>query len=560
MRRAFPVALAAIILAGLPFLRGQECPLDDLCREGAIGKAEEQAFAPLSAPEVDAIARAAASSLNAPMTIAVVDRAGRVLALYRKPAADVAKDDRAVGVARTAAFFSNNQAPLSSRTVRFISGVHFPPGVVNAPNAPLYGIENSNRGCDLNLAFNAGKCVPAARSLNGQPCSADDSNGCGPGILTGKILPDDADPDAVEAGGIPLYRIVPPGLDRLDQGVATNGKLVGAIGVVGAPEPSLDEFSAMTGAFGALNGGVGAIIPLPSYPLPDPQNVFIGGIRLPFLSANQRLRFDNRGLPIGLQRPQESAAGADNGAYSISPRGGGCAASGYLVGPETGSALSKSDVDGLVQRAIASAKRTRGIIRLPPGSYARMVIAVGDVDGTILALYRMEDATVFSIDVAVAKARNVVYFSSEPRDLPGIPRGTAVTNRTIGFGAQPLYPPGIDSRVFTVGNGPFYPLFLNDLQHPCSQGSQLTGPNQNGVVFFPGATPLFRDANLVGGLGVSGDGVDQDDYVTVLAAADFLPAKKTWADRIKVDAVRLPMFKFPRQPEGVTECGGEPCP
>src|SRR5207247_4068354 len=201
-----------------------------------------------------------------------------------------------------------------------------------------------------------------------------------------------------------------------------------------------------------------------------------------------------------------------------------------------------------------------GIIRLPPGSYARMVIAVGDVDGTILALYRMEDATVFSIDVAVAKARNVVYFSSEPRDLPGIPRGTAVTNRTIGFGAQPRYPPCIDSRVFAVGNGPFYPLFLNDLQHPCSQGSQLTGPNQNGVVFFPGATPLFRDANLVGGLGVSGDGVDQDDYVTVLAAADFLPAKKTWADRIKVDAVRLPMFKFPRQPEGVTECGGEPCP
>src|SRR5207247_5514182 len=110
------------------------------------------------------------------------------------------------------------------------------------------------------------------------------------------------------------------------------------------------------------------------------------------------------------------------------------------------------------------------------------------------------------------------------------------------FGAQPLYPPGIDSRVFPVGNGPFYPVFLNDLQHPCSQGSQLTGRNQNGVVFFPGASPLFRDAHLFGGLGVSGDGVDQDDYVTVLAAADVLPAKKTSADRIKVDAVSLPML------------------
>jgi len=36
-----------------------------------------------------------------------------------------------------------------------------------------------------------------------------------------------------------------------------------------------------------------------------------------------------------------------------------------------------------------------------------MVIAVGDVDGKILALYRMPDATFFSVDVAVAKARNV---------------------------------------------------------------------------------------------------------------------------------------------------------
>ena len=39
-----------------------------------------------------------------------------------------------------------------------------------------------------------------------------------------------------------------------------------------------------------------------------------------------------------------------------------------------------------------------------------------------LALFRMPDATVFSIDVAATKARNVVYFSSnrlDPRDLPG---------------------------------------------------------------------------------------------------------------------------------------------
>ena len=64
-----------------------------------------------------------------------------------------------------------------------------------------------------------------------------------------------------------------------------------------------------------------------------------------------------------------------------------------------------------MQRAIAAAKKTRAVIRLPLNSYARMVIAVADLDGSILALYRMPDATVFSIDVAVAKARNVICFN-----------------------------------------------------------------------------------------------------------------------------------------------------
>jgi len=159
----------------------------------------------------------------------------------------------------------------------------------------------------------------------------------------------------------------------------------------------------------------------------------------------------------------------------------------------------------------------------------------------------MPDATVFSIDVAVAKARNVVALSTNPADLPGVPPGTAVTNRTIGFGAQPLFPPGIDAG----GPGPFYPLFQSDLANACQQG--------NGIVFFAGATPLYANGKLVGGLGVSGDGVEQDDYVTVLAAGEFLPDRKIWADQVKIKGVRLPMFKFPRQPEGVRECGGGPC-
>jgi uncharacterized protein GlcG (DUF336 family) len=164
---------------------------------------------------------------------------------------------------------------------------------------------------------------------------------------------------------------------------------------------------------------------------------------------------------------------------------------------------------------------------------------------TLLGLHRMPDATVFSIDVAVAKARNVIYLSTPAGavDLPGVPSGTAVTHRTIGFGAQPLFPPGINNS----SPGPFFNLFLADLAHPCTQGAQPANPNQNGVVFFPGSLPLYKNGVLVGGLGVSGDGVDQDDYVTNAGGQNFAPTTIR-ADQVTIDSVRLPYLKFPRNP------------
>jgi uncharacterized protein GlcG (DUF336 family) len=525
----------------------------ELCNEGAANVLS------LRDDEVELIVRAAARALNVnTLTIAVVDRAGRPLAVFRKPDAIPARDDEAIGVARTAAFFSHDMAPLSSRTVRFISGVHFPPGITNTPSAALYGIENTNRGCDFNVVFNPGKCIPRAKRFGlAVPCASDNNGGCGSGIVTGKVLPDDSDPSAVNAGGIPLYRILDT--SRVDEGIVRGGKLIGAIGVVGVPgDPQLAEFAAASGAFGALGSALGPIVPVPQYPLPHPGNVFIDGIRLPFLGPDLRLEINGDGLPVGVRRLKGTSAGNDNGAFVYAPRHGGCAANGYLAGPRAGSRLSVMDVDAIVQRAIATAKRTRAAIRLPLNSYARMVIAVGDVDGSILALYRMPDATVFSVDVAVAKARNVVWFSTSA-DLP-VPGGTAVSNRTIGFGAQPFYPPGIDSDVLSDDEGPWYrSLFLRDLANPCSQGTQPVNPNQNGIVFFAGSTPLYRDGALAGGLGISGDGIEQDDYVAYHAAGELLPPQSTWADRVKVDGARLPMFKFPRQPEGVTECGGGPC-
>jgi len=182
-----------------------------------------------------------------------------------------------------------------------------------------------------------------------------------------------------------------------------------------------------------------------------------------------------------------------------------------------------------------------------------MVIAISDLDGTLIALRRMPDATVFSVDVAATKARNMVYFNGTQRttaDLDQVPLVTAVTNRTISFGAMPLFPPGIDGSQ----PGPFFNVYLNDTSHPCSQGlgGGLSSGNNSGIVFFPGSTGLFRNGTLVAGLGVSGDGVDQDDYVTSGGATGFQAPMNIRADLISIPTatapVRLPYYKFPRDP------------
>ncbi len=466
----------------------------------------------LSSTDVQAVVQAATSSVSDPMVVAVVDRPGRILAIFETPDAPTTAvanfgavanaDEVAVALARTAAFFSNNQAPLSSRTVRFISGVHFPPGVANTPNAALYGIENTNRGCPLNASFLPGQSVPPATSING--------SSPGLGVITGKVDVFDSDSTAVNPGGVPLFK---------------DGEEVGGVGVV-ASRSDVAEFAAFTGASSP------GFLPAP----PPPGAVIIDGITLPFV--------------LQTTQPSGTTTGSGNGSYVMGPSSsGGAVPEGDLIpereGPLGGLALT--EVQSIVNNAVATANVTRALIRLPLGQRAKMVIAVADLDGSLLALYRMPDATVFSIDVAVGKARNMAYFNSasvNPNDLPGVPAGTAVTNRTISFGAQPFFPPGIDG----TAPGPFFPLYVHDVSNPCTQGSQPANANQNGIVFFPGSSGLYRNGVLVGGLGVSGDGVDQDDYVAAGGATGWEPPASMEADQIVIDGVRLPYQKFPRNP------------
>jgi uncharacterized protein GlcG (DUF336 family) len=390
--------------------------------------------------------------------------------------------------------------------VRFISSIHFAPGISDTASGPLYGIENTNRGCPFNTTFLPGQSLPPSGLLH--------AAGPGLGIQTGKTDVMDSDSTAVNPGGVPIFK---------------NNRVAGGIGVVAAAStPNYNAVVEYAAVAGTVGNGFAPIVPYPGA-------VVVGGFTLPFVSQTT--------LPAGV------SAGTGAGSFTLGPNAGsGAAPEGDLI-PERGSSfangLTLAQVQTIVQQAVATGNLTRAAIRLPVGSRARFVIAVADLDGTLLALYRMPDATVFSVDVAVAKSRNVVYFSGNAAaDLPGVPTGTAVTNRTLGFAAQPLYPSGIDGSA----PGPFFPLFQRDLAHPCTQGSQAANANQSGVVFFPGSVPLYVNGVLVGGLGVSGDGVDQDDYAAAGGAAGFMAPATIRADQLVINGVRLTYQKFPENP------------
>ena len=73
--------------------------------------------------------------------------------------------------------------------------------------------------------------------------------------------------------------------------------------------------------------------------------------------------------------------------------------------------------------------------------------------------------------------------------------------------------------------------------------------NQNGIVFFPGSSALYKNKSvLVGGWGVSGDGVDQDDVVTFAGQQTLDAPDSLKADQFFVAGVRLPYQKFNRNP------------
>jgi hypothetical protein len=124
-------------------------------------------------------------------------------------------------------------------------------------------------------------------------------------------------------------------------------------------------------------------------------------------------------------------------------------------------------------------------------------------------------------------------FLNDPTSLAN---GIAYSNRAVGNLARPFFPDGI----IGTANGPLSKPYAN--WSPFNDGLQLdlvidklvaslaAGDNgtgctgdtrlKNGIQIFPGSMPIYRGSQLVGAIGVSGDGIDQDDMVSFLGLAN----------------------------------------
>ncbi len=573
----------------------------------------------LSAAEVQMIInRAVAANARQDAIVVVVDRMGDFLGVRVGPGVSPAITgnitnlvfaiDGAAAEARTGAFFGNANAPLTSRTIQFISqttmtareinsnpdifdlnsplrgpgfvapigsGGHFPPRVQNTPPVDLFGIEFTNRDSILHPdqfgLKHLNQLVLRSR-FNLNPLFIPPGQGLNPpesfGFISGLLPTAQARGIGTLPGGIPLYK---------------DGQIVGGIGVFFPgttgfateensslsdghnpflPDLSLEaEFMALSGA-GVSPTGAGLGIPAGFLN----QRITLAGIILDTIGPGGPL-----GVPQLLQFG--STLGHSNGAAGTAEPvdtagdpyvNGKPVPDGWLVLPHDGVGITAAEAARIVNQGIRTAERTRAQIRLPAGARAKFVIAVADLTGEIVALFRQPDATIFSIDVAVAKARNVSYYADaralqQVDRIRGVPPGVAITNRTVRFLSQPRFPEGVDSGVpapfsiLNVQHGVTSLDFFNNVMghdafFPETNFHDMRDPivNQSGIVFFPGSEALYRHALLIGGLGVSGDGVNQDDVTTTGAGLGFQPPGHKRADSFFFRGVRLPFINFSR--------------
>ncbi|MEP6911655.1 MAG: heme-binding protein, partial [bacterium] len=510
------------------------------------------ATASITAAEAQTIiaqAVSAAVQLNRAVTVVVTDRESNVIGTFSMTGAPATTTIRSVGTlgrglegtvvpallaatskAGTGALFSSSGNAFTTRTAGFIIQEHFPPGVNFRAGGPLYGVQFSSLPCSdikkpglpLGLSGDPGG-LPIYR--NGLPVGGVGIEG--DGLYTVDRDPSDFDQPFEEIIAAAAVRgFEPPALIRADN-ILVDGIRLPYTNVAASPAPATIPFSSLPGAGSIGVASASAFVP-----------AMVGGISG---------EVDPRFFPfIGSSLP----AGAN--------------------------ALSPADVQTIISHAAQQANVTRAAIRQPLGSNARVSIAVVDLEGNVLGVFRTSDAPVFGFDVSVQKARTAAFYSKA--NAGALLRGTgfgsfvdranadglqlngsiAFTDRAGGFLHRPFFPDGIDNTTA----GPFstelneWSPFNVGLQLDLIKLNLLSGvapctsiPNlPNGIQIFPGSVPLYKNGVLVGAIGISGDGVDQDDLIAAAGGNGYSPPPAIRSDQIFVRKVRLPFLKFPRSP------------
>jgi uncharacterized protein GlcG (DUF336 family) len=161
-------------------------------------------------------------------------------------------------------------------------------------------------------------------------------------------------------------------------------------------------------------------------------------------------------------------------------------------------ALTEAEVQAILDAAVAAAEQTPSALRVDAQGAprpTRMHVAVVDPNGRLLGLRSMEGAWPVSVDIALAKAYTAAAVSSDEN---------AVSSRALGLLTQP--------------GGPLW-----NVGHSNDPGTGDDSVEERGLIEFPGGLPLYKEGRHVGGIGVSGDGVEQDEAVAAAGAAGYEP-------------------------------------
>jgi uncharacterized protein GlcG (DUF336 family) len=584
------------------------------------------------------VAEAQARGVSA--TIAVVDRVGNVLAVFRMNGAATAATVASPGVvadgglegvniipdsmaaiakAVTAAYLSTEGNAFTTRTASQIVQDHFNPLDNQQPAGPLFGVQFSQLPCsDLVMRYGGG--APTAGPFRSPLGLAADPGGLplykagtpvgGVGVISDASYSFDADISDVDNDNDEMIAtagasgLAAPDMRRANR-IAVDGRTL-RFSDGGSNELMSDPGAAPS--FASINNVAGSLAAVPGYVAAT-------------VSAGTAFGHAVSGIrPDALDFPGLDAFVLVDSVNAERYR--------PIAGTDGAMALTAAEVQEVLTEGLTLANRMRAQIRRPFGTPARVSISVVDSNGVILGIVRSRDAPVFGIDVSLQKARTASFFSSAAAGaaLNGVPPATylngglvvlrkeplsqyvtaaqtflglpnALTDGAIAFSdraggnlSRPFYPDGVTGNPegpFSKPAGEWSPFstglqldlvynaivqhvgfvanLVPDVPMNCTgvdgfdngfATAGVIGQLANGTQIFPGSVPIYRGNQLIGAVGVSGDGVDQDDMIAFLSVhragqnlGGFGNADKAMrADTLTPQGVRLRYVNCPITP------------